>query len=243
MAKTKRLKVLSIDFDYFQNVLKETVQLCYPDGIDLPTELSTIVWSGYYANPKTNKLLNDVTCNIDELNILKHILKNNCLSTAPIVVANSHVHIYEFIHQQMQSFNAETCSIVNIDMHHDLFNDNPKIDCGNWLSHISDEIENCHISWIANKISKDTYGLNDIPDDLIKTSLNEIINCKFDIVFLCRSDNWLPPHLDTYFTELVNFIQQKFINIYAEKDITKPRDYMKLVNKQKQIYEQYMIQK
>lgn len=47
---TRSLKVLSIDFDYFQNVNADTIRSCYPDGIDLPTELSTIVWSGYYAN-------------------------------------------------------------------------------------------------------------------------------------------------------------------------------------------------
>ena len=37
MMKKQKLRVLSIDFDYFQVVDKDTVQSCYPDGIDLDT--------------------------------------------------------------------------------------------------------------------------------------------------------------------------------------------------------------
>ena len=51
MAKKQRLRVLSIDFDYFQVVDKDTVQSCYPDGIDLDTSLSTVVWASHYAIP------------------------------------------------------------------------------------------------------------------------------------------------------------------------------------------------
>lgn len=37
-------RVLSIDFDFFPKVNKTQLSE-YPDGIDLPTELSEIVWS------------------------------------------------------------------------------------------------------------------------------------------------------------------------------------------------------
>lgn len=72
---TRRLKVLSVDFDYFQNVTVDTICNCYPDGIDLPTELSTIVWSGYYANDRTRDKLSSVTILNDELNLLRDLLR------------------------------------------------------------------------------------------------------------------------------------------------------------------------
>ena len=71
---TRNLKVLSIDFDYFQNVDADTIRSCYPDGIDLSTELSTIVWSGYYANDRTRNKLSSVTILNDELNLLRKLL-------------------------------------------------------------------------------------------------------------------------------------------------------------------------
>ena len=97
MAKKQRLRVLSIDFDYFQVVDKDTVQSCYPDGIDLDTSLSTVVWASHYAIPSQKEKLDKVFCNQEELRLIRHILNNNCKATAPVCIANSHVHIYDFI--------------------------------------------------------------------------------------------------------------------------------------------------
>ena len=154
MAKKQRLRVLSIDFDYFQVVDKDTVQSCYPDGIDLDTNLSTIVWAGHYAIPSQKEKLDKVFCNQEELRLIQHILNNNCKATAPVCIANSHVHIYDFIHESMESFAATSVDVTNVDMHHDLFNGNPNLDCGNWLMHIHNEIPNTRISWVANPVSE-----------------------------------------------------------------------------------------
>lgn len=35
---SQTLNVLSIDFDYFQNVSKDVLMNCYPAGLDLSTE-------------------------------------------------------------------------------------------------------------------------------------------------------------------------------------------------------------
>ena len=37
---SQTLNVLSIDFDYFQNVSKDVLMNCYPAGLDLSTELN-----------------------------------------------------------------------------------------------------------------------------------------------------------------------------------------------------------
>lgn len=54
---SQTLNVLSIDFDYFQKVSKDVLMNCYPDGLDLSTELSIFTWSGYYNNPNSAKEL------------------------------------------------------------------------------------------------------------------------------------------------------------------------------------------
>ncbi|MBR6163692.1 hypothetical protein IKQ26_07380, partial [bacterium] len=51
---------------------------------------------------------------------------------------------------------------------------------------------------------------------------------KFDLIFLCRSDLWLPPHLDYDFKELAKFIDKRF-DTRCEKGIMDVRDYEPLV--------------
>lgn len=230
---TRRLKVLSIDFDYFQNVDVDTIRTCYPDGVDLPTELSTIVWSGYYANDQTKNKLNSITILDDELKLLRKLLtsKDNFMVSTPVLIANSHVHIYDFIHEYMDKFNATDVNIVNIDMHHDFFNNNEKLDCGNWLSHIYDDYPNhCNVSWIANPISSICYDFNAKLNSIVKTSIQSIKDFKFDIIFLCRSDNWLAPHLDCYFNDLVKLISLRFPNVCIEQSVQTPRDMNHIVD-------------
>ena len=89
--------------------------------------------------------------------------------------------------------------------------------------HIHNEIPNTHISWVANPVSEDVYGFDDKLKSMVLNTLESIKDRKFDIVFLCRSDNWLPPHLDDEFQELVNFIARKFKTIKIDSQVKKPR--------------------
>lgn len=59
---------------------------------------------------------------------------------------------------------------------------------------------------------------------MVLNTLESIKDCKFDIIFLCRSDNWLPPHLDNEFQELVDFIVRKFKTIRIDPQVKKPRE-------------------
>ena len=234
------MRVLSIDWDYFQNVTKETVQKYYPDGIDLPTNLSEIVWGSKYTMYASE--LSEVTLLCDEYNSLLALLSKqnrNC----PVMIANSHSHIYGFIHSYLRG----KIQITNIDMHHDIINDNAELDCGNWISNlIKDNViaksspkEYKSIRWITNPISLDTYGLSDELDPQMQKTLTNLCQCKsvsdicnekFDIIYLARSDNWSPPHLDTYFCDLVKKIKERFFDIVVERGIDKPRkEYLAVV--------------
>lgn len=87
------MRILSIDFDYFQDVTREQLNL-YPDGVDNPTALSEIVWAGHYAT--SAKELNAIGIMENELEFLEQLLLEQS-SDVPVMVANSHKHIYNFI--------------------------------------------------------------------------------------------------------------------------------------------------
>ena len=215
------MNVLSIDFDYFQSVSKNCIEECYPDGIDLNTSLSTIVWSRYYNNPFTKDKLNKVVINENELNEAINLLyKQN--EKCPVRIANSHIHIYDFICEYAQKRKADRLYITHIDMHHDMFNDNDELDCGNWLLKISEKYKT-GIEWIANPISREMFGLNESQFDIIRTSIADVKPRKYDIIFLCRSDNWLPPHLDIHFQRLIKEIAIHFPKAKIETSVKTPR--------------------
>lgn len=226
------MKILSIDFDYFQDVTREQLEL-YPDGVDNPTALSEIVWAGHYASSADE--LNAIGVMENELELLEQLLlEQSC--DVPVMIANSHKHIYDFIREHDDK---EPMELVNADMHHDIVNRNPDLDCGNWITHLcnrqKENEKGLDFSWLANPVSLNMFGLDDLfgengrAEQLLKTSFSELKGQSFDLIYLCRSDTWTPPHLDKYFTELCDVIRSNFENITMEKGIDKPRtEYLKL---------------
>lgn len=234
------VKILSIDWDYFQNVKKEIIRKCYPDGIDMPTDLSTIIWASKYA--AFPDLKQNATLRADEYQILTKILKKQ--STAiPVTIVNSHMYAYDFV-KNISDKHHTKIELVNVDMHHDIVNNNDELDCGNWIQHL---IENHYIKspiikslkWINHPISFDTYGFLDPDDsqefkDVIEkinggTSLSVIENETFDGIFIARSDNWSPPHLDGYFNKLIKHIFNHFTEVIIEKSVETQRSEYKQI--------------
>lgn len=222
------MKVLSIDFDYFQDVLPDTARTCYPDGLDLPPEISESVWGSRYA--QDGDKLNDVGILINELCNIKKIIKNQ-RKDIPVMIANSHVSIVDFMEDYIKR--GDDIDIVNIDMHHDFMNDhNEIVDCGNWLGYMKREY-NCNVKWVANPISKEVYGFKEgkykeVFDKLIEDNLDGHLNDYYDLVFLCKSDNWLVPHLDLYFLELCDTIKHHFDETFIQRGVDTERvNYLK----------------
>ena len=123
----------------------------------------------------------------------------------------------------MDDSNYDTINIDHLDMHHDIFSDNQdSLNCGNWLSFIKEEM-NTNVTWIANPISKEVYGLDGKEFDVVRTDLKEIQNHTWNMIFLCRSDNWLPPHLDGYFEDLAGFLARIGGEYWVEEGILKSR--------------------
>lgn len=226
----KIFRVLSIDFDYFQNATKDAL-FQYPDGIDLHPSISQQVWESKYLYKQTADLLKTVTCKVHEVYTLESVLCNNCNSDVPVLACFSHEYIYGFIQEQFSDSGAEKLEIVNVDFHPDYYNDNVKYgtpDCGNWCYFIKKDFPDAKITWIAPKNYEELYSKEQIEEiDCITTDIKALAQFKYDAIFLCRSDNWLPPHLDMYFLQLLSFINTFFTNGKIQKIITQLRDYPK----------------
>ena len=232
------MKILSIDFDFFQNVTCEQLSL-YPDGIDHSKGISEIVWGSVYST--NGEEIEKIDILNEEFSLTKEILRKQ-MPDVPVLVAYSHKSIYDFIKLHETKKPLE---IINIDMHHDILNGNNEIDCGNWLSHVIDDREaagcKTKLRWITNPVSIEAYGNKVFEDNefrcITEKTIKDIRKDKFDAIFLCRSDTWTPPHLDKYFTELCNVIKTHFTNIRIQKGVEKPRkDYLSIA---KEIFKAY----
>lgn len=213
------LNILSIDFNFFQNVDIDTLKNCYPDSTDISTLLSQIAWASHYQTDSEQLLA--VKINEQKLQDIKDAI-SKCKSDIPVMISRSHKDIYDYIHEGARSKRTSRIRLTNVDMHHDLFNDNYVMDCGNWAKFICEDFD-VNFTWIANPISKELYGLSKPEFNAVKTDFASIQPGEIDAIFICRSDAWFPPHLDPHFDDFKNYMQSRFWNIYVDKDVEKPR--------------------
>lgn len=230
------MNVLSIDFDFFQNVALDVMQNCYPDGIDLPTEISNICWAANMAADTKHKIKN-VTIDQPLFQDICKIISNQSDKT-PVLISQSHVNIYDFIHTCIP-INSRL-HVINVDMHHDYFSNNPELDCGNWLKFIAKDYKNHKLSWITRPVALDAYGFDDEERIPINLDFTKIKNMKFDMIFLCRSDNWTPPHLDLYFEQLVNEMATHFENVLIENCVKEPRNINGIIETEMKIRQEIL---
>ena len=93
---------------------------------------------------------------------------------------------------------------------------------------IKQEIPNTKITWIAQENYEELYEEKDYSGiDKITTDLSILKQHNYDAVFLCRSDNWLPLHLDKHFQQFLHFFCGYFSQGKIQQIITEPRDYPK----------------
>lgn len=219
------MKILSVDFDFFQNVSLELMKI-YPPGIDVPASYSESIWARRYARQEEDVM--SIGILEQQFEQMKEMLLRQD-SEIPAMIAGSHVKAYGFIHEHVPENGKHL--LVNVDMHHDMFNEDPKVDCGNWIGFLTKEYQEMCPLWICNPVSKEMYGIKEKDVEHTKHKLAELIpetldmiqDERFDLIFLCRSDIWLPPHLDDKFLELAELIQSHFKHVTAERDALRPR--------------------
>lgn len=211
----KPLKVLSIDWDYFINATAEQRCSMFPDGgnENLPPFVQNLVWQTHYGNSD----LENIGVNMKAFKAVTSMLEKTLNSSTQVFVADSHRHIYNTIHQEYEEKGCyDGLELVNIDFHHDYFGmrNSDQVDCGNWVNALFDEAdESSPLSW-CNNLDK-LYIWVCCEDSLKSSELDEkpwfnygdlkhIGSSKqaWDIIFICRSSMWSPPHLDKKFLSL-----------------------------------------
>ena len=237
-----KLNILSIDFDYFQIVDEHTMVNHYPDGHDFNSELSSMVWSTHYAWESSEKELMKVKVDKTKIGKIKTILKFGRDACMMNMITNSHVHINQLL--EMLKDRADGFNIYNLDMHHDMFDTEiengeivckGKLSCGNWASYAKKNF-NSKIIWIKNLLSDTLFPL-DLPDEQT-LDISILDGVKFDAVFLCRSDIWLPPHLDAHFNRLKDYMRNElYESTYMDPQVDKPRNIVEQAKEMRKVYE------
>ncbi len=236
--KRNPLRVLSIDFDYFQKISSADILADYPDGVDLPTFLASTIWISHYANPRTKEVLLGVEADHEGLKQIREILSNSKKTKKDVMMVQSHKLIYDFIMDNYNGGDYDSVEVVNVDMHHDMFNNGDEVDCGNWATHILQDIENCKVTWIANPISVEAYGTKPALEGNTFYDLSVLKDKQFDLIFICRSDSWLPPHLDKEFEKLYYFVLEEFGGAMVDSQVTECREWEEAAEQMSKIYQQ-----
>lgn len=193
------MRILSIDFDYFVNPTPLQRGRYFPDGgREMSDLLNTTIWSGAYALSAiaTKRFANKKDSLLD-VELLKEPLKavhDIIMSQGNIccMVADSHAHAYDFI---QNNYDGSVTELYNVDFHHDTYNVDEEVNCGNWLRRLLEE-----------GIVDEAYWVNQ-PDSGMEDNLAKVIpfsklpKTEYDLVYVCRSGWWTPPHMDKEFIE------------------------------------------
>lgn len=237
------LNVLSIDYDYFMKFKDDDISVLssFPDGTEAFINLSDIIWTTRLASDYDADNIAKVSCNTDELFEVWKFLSKQRKST-PVLIVNSHVHIYEFVKEHMK--NKDSVRVVNMDFHHDaydIYEKNKGVNCGNWVNFLDREYS-MEYDWITSdcgwKAASEKPAILDGRPRYRNLEDFRIANPKFrpDIIFICRSDCWTPPHMDRCFVNLAFDVCGRFSNIMGDGRVLKTRNLDSLVKQQREIY-------
>lgn len=228
-----RLKILSIDWDYFINATAEERYTLFPDGgnENIPYYIQDIIWTTHY-----NGKLENIGVKEEDLELTKGLIAG---SFDKIMITNSHKHIYNFIEENLF---GDEIDVVNIDFHHDLFGagdaKRQEVDCGNWMSKLFENYD-CKYRWIKQEDSMKGVETQICPTKEVK--FEDILNEEFDLLFICKSGVWSPPHLDKFFNDTFKpLLAQTEIEVVYETNVFDDRynaEFEKIVTEQRKMIE------
>ena len=191
------LRVLSLDWDFFIDCDFNYRQKYFPEGRfeNRINETKDLLWAEKYVEHPS---LFSVKVKQDAYKWLKNICKlqacNNCFAS------ESHKDIYKFILKYTHRITS--LEIWNLDFHHDYYRGNKgRLTCGNWARRLKRYREYKYY-WVKC----DDSVTESLDTEVIYKELSDVPwDC--DLVFLCRSDLWSPPHLDSKFREVERLLR------------------------------------
>ncbi|MBU5455572.1 hypothetical protein [Caproiciproducens sp. MSJ-32] len=195
--------ILSIDFDYFINASSQERYIYFPNGSDeIPSNKLKSMWEERYLKyPELKKV-----GIIEDFYFLKNFLMKLKIPQENFLKVNSHKYIKNIIDRIPKILQL---MIVNIDFHHDYYHyyKGPNnYNCGNWLRRVIEERPNTKVRWIRRRDSQ-IYSLDGTFPFEHTEDIKSISNENFDYVFLCRSPEWSPIHLNDKFEELASSVK------------------------------------
>lgn len=208
------MKILSIDWDYFIDCTSRERAILFPDGGNeyISPALQMFIWESHYSTPDfqrsyVGKSLEEIKVREKDFNAVLKIIKG-FKGTVPPAVAISHRFIYPLI---MENSSPETSiELYNVDFHHDRYfyrdPDKGEVNCGNWVNYVLENRPNTKYYWIKREDSEEESLGGKV--DYIPATVEDLKEIDFDAIFLCRSDCWSPPHLDTYFNVLARAMKK-----------------------------------
>jgi hypothetical protein len=157
-----------------------------------------------------------------------------------MMVTDSHRYAYDFIKNQMYEQHANQLHVTNIDFHHDVYDmGSNSVDCGNWLRILMKEYhsENDSFAWVRRSDS----DMDRTSNRLQCVHLDSIKSKTWNVIFICRSGMWSPPHLDKNFKKAFYDIAYEHSAV-IQSDIFDSR-YPKISREAKKTRDQYAILK
>lgn len=222
LLSQKRINVLSIDWDYFIDASLPVRHALFPDGgnEDLAEQIRSVIWLGLYASKPQLESIGILKTPLQEL---IEVITENSSPQVKVMMADSHKHIYNFIQENKQKMDA--VNLVNIDFHHDAFKPRIDVNCGNWLTHaLSDFPPESQFTWIARQDSP----LEDIHDSqriqIVREDFSLLFETEWDLIYICRSGMWSPPHLDETFIKAFGWLTEEHYLILEQDILTSRHD-------------------
>jgi hypothetical protein len=231
----KIIKVLSIDMDY---ILEPCIEL-YNDLVNEKSPRQDL-WNFMNSVRQIDEHLKYNDRNLNFIfdaysKCLKNIRNKN-----KVIFANSHDAI--LFELTKKDYYDSTFNIINIDHHHDIFY-NPQsaedvdkkdiVYCGNWVWYLDKYKLVKDYTWISNYNSQ-KFNHEDVLSCNLKTIIQPnkyILDSNVDVIFVCKSPQWLPQKYDVFFDilkqlhENINKVEAKVI--YELYSNGKPKPYIK----------------
>ena len=215
------MKILSIDWDYFIDASSLVRFEKFHDGLETMGRVNEIIWSGRYASYPE---LKDLGIRKKEYDYLFSRMGRIFRNAGSIYIEDSHKWLGDIV-----CSSDKLVELYNIDFHSDVYDSIVTMDCGNWLRYadMCSGGEGSIYTWVLWEGESDRGEWDRWNSVGKKESLGSIGDIEglcswWDVVYICRSSTWSPPHLDSYFRELVMegiMGKDSIDGIFASKDI------------------------
>ncbi len=232
--EAESINILSIDWDYMVDASSEQRYDWFPDGgtEDIPMGVQMEVWASRYS---TYPEIAELAPKEEEMLLIEGFIDDHIHEKTRMVIAESHKEIAKYIIEFKNA--VKEINLYNIDFHHDCFGktirvvdysfseeadkivrhttmrDCKEIHCGNWLRKLIEYGVVNKATWVQQDDSLESLADEIEIIDKVYCGIEEFIkneSFEIDLIFVCRSALWSPPHLDGDFKlwmhELIQYL-------------------------------------